>query len=143
MFFFPTSCQEKLLRGNLLQPKAAFLSLWTPSCSPATLLAKTKRSLHVPMTLSHLQHSQPCSHLLAPRPCLAGTLLIALFGEAHSLPVCGHRTGTPLPCTFASQVQIQQPPLCRHFGKAHLLLPTFCSQYPYHLPADGAAAGYS
>lgn len=63
MFFFP--CQEKLLRGNLLWPKAAFPSLWTPSCSPAILLAKTKSSLHVLMTLSHLQRSQPCSHLLA------------------------------------------------------------------------------
>lgn len=79
--FFPTSCQEKLLRGNLPQPKAAFPSLWTPSCSPAIPLAKTKSSLHVPMTLSHLQHSQPCSHLLAPRHCLAGTSLTALFEE--------------------------------------------------------------
>lgn len=84
LFFFPTSCQEKVLRGNLLWPRAAFPPLRTRSGSPAILLAKTRSCLHARMTLSHPQHNQPCSHSLAPGPCLAGTSLTALFGEAHS-----------------------------------------------------------
>lgn len=139
MFFFPTRCQEKLLRVNL-QPTAAFPPLWAPSCSPAILLAKPKSSLQVLMTLSHLQHSQLCSHLLAPGLCLAGTLLTA-FGEAHSPPMRGGARNVPLPGTSALQAQSQQPPLCWCFGKAHVFLPLCYSRRPCHLSAEGAAAG--
>lgn len=74
------------------------------------------------MTLSHLQHSQPCSHLLAPGPCVAGTSLTAPFGEAHSPP--------PVEAFRALQVQIQQPPPCRYFGTSLLFLPMVCHGVP-------------
>lgn len=85
------------------------------------------------MTLSHLQHSQPCSHLLVPGPCVAGTSLTAPFGEAHSPPGCGGFQGIAGADPTATSVQVfwSIPSL-----SAHGL--SWCS---CHLPAVGAAAG--
>lgn len=91
------------------------------------------RALHVPMTLSHLQHSQPCSHLLAPGPCLAGTSLTAPFGEAHSPPGCGGFQGTAGADSTATSVQI--------FWNNLSLSARTLSWCSCHLPAAGAAAG--
>lgn len=44
--------------------KLSFLSSGLPHALQQSFWPKP-RALHVPMTLSHLQHCQPCSHLLA------------------------------------------------------------------------------
>lgn len=91
------------------------------------------RALHVPMTLSHPQHSQPCSHLLAPGPCPAGASLGAPFGAAHSPPGSGGFQGTAGADSTATSGQIfwNNPSL-----SAHGLSGGSCP-----LPGVGAAAG--
>lgn len=80
------------------------------------------RALHVLMTLSHPQHSQPCSHLLAPGPCPAGASLSAPFGAAHSPPGSGGFQGTAGADSTATSGQI--------FWNNRSLLPMVCQGAP-------------